>query len=354
MAESSEHNLILKRSKSEKSFMITPQEVLNAPSFKPKNDKTTSVHAFTLNSPDLVKNLKNENGTIKDTSIAKLILKSNLSKVKRKIHLQLPERKVKNEDVNPFIGILSDDSIEKGNMSEEKIGLESEKIYKDHLKQTFIALKAVRNLKKIPKEKILDKKLNLVKSFQHEGRKTVIFDLDETLVHCVGMNRGHVALPVKFPNGKSCLAGVNIRPYAKECLEVASKLFEVIVFTASHKCYADVIIDYLDPQHKFIHHRLYREHCVQINSVNVKDLRIINRRIQDIVIIDNSVFSFAFHLDNGVPIITWMKNPYDKELYSLIPYFNVIADAEDVREINRSLFHLDTYCEDFCNEYNDV
>ena len=44
-------------------------------------------------------------------------------------------------------------------------------------------------------------------------------------------------------------AGVNIRPYVKECLIEANKHFEVIVFTASHSCYANVVLDYLDPNH---------------------------------------------------------------------------------------------------------
>jgi CTD small phosphatase-like protein 2 len=37
-----------------------------------------------------------------------------------------------------------------------------------------------------------------------------------------------------------------------------SKNFEVIVFTASHSCYANVVLDYLDPNNEYIEHRLYR------------------------------------------------------------------------------------------------
>ena len=68
--------------------------------------------------------------------------------------------------------------------------------------------------------------------------KTVIFDLDETLVHCVDdiqKNKPHAILPVKYPNGGMGQAGIKIRPYVSECLAEVSKHFEVVVFTASHE-----------------------------------------------------------------------------------------------------------------------
>ena len=62
--------------------------------------------------------------------------------------------------------------------------------------------------------------------------------------------------------GKVLKAGFNVRPFTRECLELVNKYFEVIVFTASHKWYADVILDYIDPEKKLIYHRLYRDQCI--------------------------------------------------------------------------------------------
>ena len=41
----------------------------------------------------------------------------------------------------------------------------------------------------------------------------------------------------------------------------------------------------------------------------MKDLRIIaNRSLKDMVIVDNAVYSFAFQLDNGIPIVPFYSD----------------------------------------------
>lgn len=75
-----------------------------------------------------------------------------------------------------------------------------------------------------------------------------------------------------------------------------SKYYEIIVFTASHSCYANVVLDYLDPNNKYITKRLYRENCIQSQEgVYIKDLRVLmNRDLANIIIVDNAAYSFAF------------------------------------------------------------
>lgn len=115
----------------------------------------------------------------------------------------------------------------------------------------------------------------------------------------------------------------------------------MIVFTASHQCYADVVLDYLDPTNKLIHHRLYRDSCVVTQGIFIKDLRIfLNRNLSDVVIVDNSVYSFAYQVNNGIPIISWFDDRNDTELYNLIDYLNILKDATDIRDINRETFKL--------------
>lgn len=127
----------------------------------------------------------------------------------------------------------------------------------------------------------------------------IIFDLDETLAHCVRQENPNrppdIHLNITMMSGKVLKAGFNIRPFTKECLEMVNKYFEVVVFTASHKWYADVILDYIDPEGIYFQHRFYREHCIQTkDNVYIKDLRVFkNRDMKDMIIVDNAVYSFG-------------------------------------------------------------
>lgn len=73
----------------------------------------------------------------------------------------------------------------------------------------------------------------------------------------------------------------------------------------------------------------------------VKDLRIFkNWQLSDIVIIDNSAYSFAFHIDNGIPIIPYYDDKQDEEMLHLMQYLISLAQGKDIREQNRSAFEL--------------
>lgn len=105
------------------------------------------------------------------------------------------------------------------------------------------------------------------------------------------------------------------------------------MFTASHKFYADAVLDYLDPNNEFIQARFYRENCYMTDDgVYVKDLRIFaNREMKDIVIVDNAVYSFGFQLSNGIPIIPYYNNKDDEELLHLVNYISTLAYFDDIR-----------------------
>lgn len=78
-------------------------------------------------------------------------------------------------------------------------------------------------------------------------------------------------------------------------MEHLSNFYELAIFTAAEKHYADIILDQIDPEKTFFgERRLYRDHCFKSEDVYVKDLRIIHdRALEDLIIVDNSILSFA-------------------------------------------------------------
>lgn len=66
-----------------------------------------------------------------------------------------------------------------------------------------------------------------------------------------------------------------------------------------------------------------------------------NRDLKDVVIVDDLVHSFAFQLNNGVPILKWCDNKKDCELRFLYRYLMKIKGFDDLREINKKCFHLE-------------
>jgi CTD small phosphatase-like protein 2 len=99
------------------------------------------------------------------------------------------------------------------------------------------------------------------------------------------------------------------------------------VFTASHQSYADVVLDYLDPNRELIEYRLYRDSCIKTEEgVYIKDLRIIkNRNLKDVVIVDNAVYSFGYQLNNGIPILPFYDDKSDEEMLHLIYYLKCLS-----------------------------
>ncbi len=64
----------------------------------------------------------------------------------------------------------------------------------------------------------------------------------------------------------------------------------------------------------------------------VKDLRVLkNRRLQDIVVVDNTVVSLRTHLDNVIYVPGYRGQKGDKELRTIMEFLVQVASAPDVR-----------------------
>nr|CAB3234208.1 carboxy-terminal domain RNA polymerase II polypeptide A small phosphatase 1 [Phallusia mammillata] len=167
-------------------------------------------------------------------------------------------------------------------------------------------------------------------------KKCAVIDLDETLVHSSfkPINNADFIVPVEI-DGTIHQVYVLKRPHVDEYLKKMGELYECVLFTASLAKYADPVADLLDKTGVFTS-RLFRESCVFHRGNYVKDLSLIGRELNKVIIIDNSPASYIFHPDNAVPVISWFDDPNDTELLDLLPFLESIAHSDSVYSVLRS------------------
>jgi Dullard-like phosphatase family protein len=182
-------------------------------------------------------------------------------------------------------------------------------------------------------------------------KRLAIFDLDETLAHSEFKNieKAQHKITVKLPSQKEVQIGLNIRPHWKKALKEISKHYFIVVYTASDHSYADSILNFMDPDNEFFEYRLYRSNCIftKVESDEklkfyIKDLNIFEDiDLKDMVIIDNTILSYAYHLNNGIPILPYYNSEKDFELMFLAGYLNQIYEFDDLREANKKYIKLE-------------
>jgi len=277
--------------------------------------------------------LDNEN---KNSQVIKKISNQNKIKSLRRKSLQYQE-------------ILNNDEKLKSFTNTEKIS--------DFYEYTRRCMEMILELDKSKQEKIKEK-VNFNFPKEESFKKIALFDLDETLTHCVGEIKNdntkkykHI-VNVTLPSKKKTKIGINIRPHWKETMELIKEHYHIIIYTASHQSYADAVLNYMDPKKIYTKYRLYRNNCVLANvsgrKFYIKDLDIFDKYydLKNILIIDNSVLSFAYHLNNGIPIVPYYDLEEDKELSILGYYLLSIYHYDDLREANKIHIRIDYYLEE--------
>ena len=193
-------------------------------------------------------------------------------------------------------------------------------------------------------EEFKNEKYDTIIKFKEKAEKNKNFENNE--------NESSWERPLKAEEENFHSVGIFIRNGVKHFLHEVNKYFDVGIFTASVKEYADAVIDFLDPENKLIKFRLYRNNCINFNdSFTIKDLRIFkNVDLKNIILIDNSMYSFATQINNGVLINSFFNDKNDMELYNALEYLkNFILPAEDIREINEEFFGFGQILNDLIN-----
>ena len=138
----------------------------------------------------------------------------------------------------------------------------------------------------------------------------LVLDIDETLSHMI-----------KLPFGNYFL----VRPGVMDLLKELNTYYEIDIFTAALKHYADNIINKLDKDNKYISYRLYRCHCTYEDGKSVKKLSLIGRDLNKIVFVDDLERNAKYNPQNLVLVSKWIDDVYDNEIINLKEKLKFIA-----------------------------
>ena len=75
-----------------------------------------------------------------------------------------------------------------------------------------------------------------------------------------------------------------------------------------------------------------------------------DRKIQNMVIVDNSIVSFYCNLNNGIYIPSFKGNPLDNELYFIEEFLMKIKDTQDVRTEIKDKFKIEERYSEYLNQ----
>ncbi|KAI9140801.1 HAD-like domain-containing protein [Paraphysoderma sedebokerense] len=165
-------------------------------------------------------------------------------------------------------------------------------------------------------------------------KKTLVLDLDETLIHSTSRGvRGYDYMIEVMVEKHNCLYYVYKRPYVDVFLAKVSEWYNLVIFTASMPEYADPVIDFLDGSRNILQKRYFRADCTNYNGIYMKDLTIVDQDLSQVALLDNSPVSYAIHQENGIPIEGWINDPHDEALLDLLPFLDALRFTEDVRSI---------------------
>lgn len=219
---------------------------------------------------------------------------------------------------------------------------------------TLIMYVLRRNLKKViqhktvkyqllPLSPISIERLRLVK------RKTLVLDLDETLIH--SHHDGVVRQTVRPGTPPDFVLRVTIdhhpirffvhkRPHVDLFLECVSQWYDLVIFTASMEIYGAAVADNLDKNRGVLNRRYFRQHCTLDCGSYTKDLSMVNEDLSSVFILDNSPGAYRYNPDNAIPIKSWFADPSDTALLNLLPMLDALRFVTDVRSILSRNLHL--------------
>lgn len=174
-------------------------------------------------------------------------------------------------------------------------------------------------------------------------KKTLVLDLDETLICCVGYPEtlllpSEPHAPIEYLPEIDQLAFIR-RPGLDEFLRFVATHFHLALFTASKQSYADAILDVIDPA-KLISRRFYRRHLTEDQE---KDISLIHPNLANVFLLDDLAECMELNPLNALPIDRFTGSSSDDQLQQLKNTLLWVARHPDVRPAIEFIRNRDSY-----------
>lgn len=194
-------------------------------------------------------------------------------------------------------------------------------------------------MENIEDEKSLEASMN-------DSKPAIVLDLDDTIIKCTTIKTSEYSFSIKLMKNRRIY--VQIRPGLPEFLKQISLMFDIFFFTASKQTYANQIINMISPETP-LNHRFFRNSCQNMCGYLVKDLSLINKSLNQTLLIDDVQGSSLLQPENFIKISPWDGNKDDTVLIKqLLPILVRIEKEKNFSLAIKQILNSNA------NEYNDL
>ena len=183
---------------------------------------------------------------------------------------------------------------------------------------SFLSMKEsfYKSIKSKPKQNTINNDINTNNQIHfllpkiREHKYTLILDLDETLIYSQ-INFNYKINHKHNYNNQIILPKTTLilRPGLNEFLHDMKLLYELILFSTGTPEYVDPIVKKIEKDEKYFDYVLYRNHMtIDENGDNIKNLNLIGRNLNSVIIIDDVYKNFKLQKDNGICIRPFCGN----------------------------------------------
>ena len=172
--------------------------------------------------------------------------------------------------------------------------------------------------------------VQFLKSEEPTSKLTLVFELDEVLALASVFPVTHTTSEVQYTSPEGFFKFfVAFRPGLMDFFAFVKQHFELVLFTSATQEYAEACLQKLDPT--LFERRFYRSDCEAKGKTFVKNLKVLNRPLSQVILLETFSTRPSTAEDNILRVKPWNGDPDDRTLLYLMYFFSKLEEVNDVR-----------------------